>query len=102
MDLREAFEAFYCDQHNLTMEDVKGWRMGNGSYQLPGIASAFRCFRAGFEMNTSDKLRVLGYLSHKGIMSAEEGKGAFFAKSATDAKCVTVYVKQCDTPKTGE
>ncbi len=102
MDLRDSFEAWYCDQHNLTPEDVKDWRMGNGSYGLPGIASAFRCFRAGFEINPTEKFQVLGYLSNKGVLSARQSKGVFFNASQTDAKPVAVYIKQSNTHKTGE
>ncbi len=102
MDLRDLFESFYSDQHNLTIEDVKGWRMGNGSYGLPGIASAFRCFRAGFEINPTEKFQILGYLSNKGVLSAQQSKGVFFNNTQTDSKSVAVYIKQSNTHKTGE
>ena len=102
MDLRDSFEAWYCDQHNVTPDDVKGWRMINGSYALPGIASAFRCFRAGFEINPTEKFQILGYLSNKGVLSAKQSKGVFFNNTQMDAKCVAVYIKQSNTNKTGE
>jgi hypothetical protein len=102
MDLRDLFEQHYADQNELDLAEVRATRLGPDSYLLPTIARAFRYFCAGFEANQADKLRILGYLSNKGVLSAETGKGAFFAKSATDAKHVAVYVKQCEAHKTGD
>ncbi len=55
MDIHELFEDYYCDMHSVDPEVVKGWRMINGSYSMPGVATAFRSFRAGFEANSAEK-----------------------------------------------
>ncbi len=55
MDIQEIFEEYYSDMHSVDPEVVKGWRMINGSYSMPGVATAFRSFRAGFEAKTGCK-----------------------------------------------
>lgn len=102
MDIYELFEQTFADMHDCYPEDIKPFRMQNGSYSKANIATDFRYFKAGFDANQGDKLRVLGYLSHKGVLSASQARAAFFAKTQTDTKCVPVYVKQSDTHKTGE
>lgn len=93
MTIQDIFECYYSDQHSIMVESVKSFRLGNGSYSLPNIARAYRNFKAGFEANSGGSLRIIGFLSHKGLKSASESKGVFFNSAQTQAKCIAVYVK---------
>lgn len=99
MTIHELFERHYADQNDTTPEIVKSCRMENGSYNNLPIARAFRMFRAGFEANTGDKMRLIGYLSDKGLFAADQGKAAGFQKSRSKNAPHAVYVKQCESHK---
>lgn len=102
MDIHELFEQHYSDHNDTTADNVRSCRMSNGSYNNLPIARAFRMFRAGFEANTGDKLKILGYLNEKDLEWIERGDEVSFAAVPTQWEQIPVYVKQCDTHKTGE
>jgi len=102
MDIHELFEGYYSDHNDTTAENVKSCRLSNGSYNNLPIARAFRMFKAGFEANHGEKMQVLGYLSSNGVLSASLSKVAAFREDRTDTYCAAVYIKQCDTLKTGD
>ncbi len=102
MDLNVLFEQAYADRNDMDESEIRSHRMSNGSYDVYPLARCFRWFCAGFESNTGDKIQILGYLSNKGVLSAQQSKGVFFNTTQTDAKSVAVYIKQSNTLKTGE
>lgn len=102
MDLRDLFEQHVEHTTELTAEFAKSHRLSNGSYDNPKLSTAFLWFCAGFKAHPNDKLRVLGYISHKGALKAASGKAAFFNANQTDAKCVCVWAALTDAQKTGE
>ena len=102
MNIHELFEQYYSEHNAIRIDVVSGCRLSNGSYNNLSIARAFRSFQAGFEANTGDKLQILGYLSNVGALRASQGSAAYFKKTPSGSACVPVYVKQCDTHKTGE
>lgn len=102
MNIHELFERHYSEHNDTTTENVRSCRMSNGSYNNLPIARAFRMFKAGFESNQGDKMQLLGYLSKKGSSSASQGRAAFFYTKRTGNATEAVYVKQCDTHKTGD
>lgn len=99
MTIHELFEQHYADQNDTTEEIVRACRMVNGSYNNLPIARAFRMFRAGFEMNSGDKMRLVGYLSDKGVDSASAGQTAAFQKKRSKNAPHAMYVKQCEPLK---
>jgi hypothetical protein len=52
MIIHELFETHYAQHNDTTVDNVKGCRMSNGSYNNLPIARAFRMFKAGFEAKT--------------------------------------------------
>lgn len=102
MNIHELFEAHFASMHDVLEETVRMHRMSNGSYSLPGIARDFRCFKAGLEANSGANMQVLGFLSAAGVLGAQLEKCATFKALRTDTYFVPVYVKQCDSHKTGD
>lgn len=102
MDIHDLFEQHYADQNDTTPAIVRSCRLSNGSYNNLPIARAFRMFRAGFELNKSEKMLFVGYLSKKGIESASQGRAAFFYQKRTANATEAMYVKQRNDHKAGE
>jgi hypothetical protein len=101
MNIHELFEHHYAEHNDTTIENVKNCRMSNGSYNNLPIARAFRMFKAGFEANNAAPMRILGYLTPKGVKSAGESRAAFFNATQTESKCVAVFVRECELSKEG-
>lgn len=109
MTINELFEKHFADQNDIPAEEVKANRLTNGSYKCLMYSRAFRNFKAGFDAGNArfdaentEKMQVLGYMTHKGVLNALSRKGAFFAENQTDAKCVPVFINERNAPKTGE
>lgn len=102
MDLRDLFEQHVEHTTELTAEFAKSHRLSNGSYDNPKLSTAFLWFCAGFRAHPNDKLRVLGYLSNKGVISASQSRAAFFNANQTATKHVPVFIEVSDIHKTGE
>lgn len=49
MDMRESFEAAYEDQTGIAQAVIRSQRMGNGSYLLPSIATAWRWYQLAWK-----------------------------------------------------
>lgn len=99
MDIHELFEQHYSDHNDTTAENVKSCRLSNGSYNNLPIARAFRMFKAGFEANQGEKMRVIGYLSEKEVQDAEHGEETYLCKIPMPGVRIEVFVKQCDPLK---
>jgi hypothetical protein len=102
MTIYELFERHFADQHGYQTWEVKRHRMQNGSYRESKIATAFRMFKAGFEANQGEKMRVIGYLSAKEVQGAEDGEETYLCKIPMPGVRIGVFVKQCDPLKTGD
>jgi len=101
MTIHELFEAHYAAHNDTTPEIVRACRLSNGSYNNLPIARAFRNFNAGFEANKADKFKFLGYVSKKGAVSAKDGKAVMFYTEPSGTATEAVYVKQCESHKSG-
>ena len=49
IEFRRCFEQFWAEQHELRPQDVAEYRMTDGSYRLPGIASHWRTYKRACE-----------------------------------------------------
>lgn len=45
IEMRRHFEAYYAEQHDIRPQEVAVYRMTDGSYRLPGIASHWRTYK---------------------------------------------------------
>lgn len=93
-DIRELFEAEYADRFGMLPEEVKAARLGKDSYNTLTIARCFRFFCAGFEANSGENLRVIGYISNESIEFAIKDSSGLVSQKKTKAKAFEVYVKQ--------
>jgi hypothetical protein len=54
MTRQESFEQFYADQHDVPVETMAKFRwIDRDGYRLPGIASAYRSYCAGWDAQES-------------------------------------------------
>lgn len=102
MNIHDLFEQHISDVLDIPAEAVKLQRLTNGSYSHPRYATAFRMFRAGFEANQAEKLQVLGYLGKEYAKPMTEDEQLYLSPTPTEWETEPVFIKQCDSHKTGE
>lgn len=102
MTINDLFEQHYSDQRGCEPGDVQAMRMSNGSYSRADIATDFRYFKAGYEAGQSNGLILIGYLSPDDVdLAINRWDVKVSAEPRLDAE-VSVFVKQCGSPKNGE
>lgn len=101
MSIHELFERCFADLHDLYPEDVKAFRMQNGSYSKAKIATSFRYFKAGFEANQGEKMQVLGYLGQEYAKPMTVDDQLYLHPTPTEWETVPVFVKDCDALNKG-
>lgn len=58
MTRQELFEQFYADQHDVPVETMAQYRWKDqDGYRLPGIASAYRSYCAGWDASKARDLQ---------------------------------------------
>lgn len=79
MSQQERFEAQYADQHDVPVEAMAQYRMGD-SYRLPGMASHYRTFKAAEDGLLKDAER------HRWLRRYEFDIGSFHGVHEHNAK----------------
>lgn len=99
MDIHELFETYASDHLDIPLDVIRASRLTNGFYSHPRYSAAFRMFKAGFEANQGEKMRVIGYLSAKEVQNAEHGEETYLCKIPMPGARIEVFVKQCEPLK---
>lgn len=102
MTIHDLYEQSWAERHDCTPDSVKSFRLSNGSYSKADLAAGFRNFKAGYEANQRNDMRVIGYLSAKELQDAEHGEETYLCKIPLPGARIEVFVKQPEVSKTGE
>ena len=101
-DIRELFETEYSDRFGMLQSEVKAARLGKDSYNSLSLARCFRFFCAGFHANNGGNLRIIGYMSKKGIDEVGVSAAIQIAQIPTKARIYEVFIKQGSTINSGD
>lgn len=94
MDIRELFEKEYADRFGMTAEEVKAARLGPDSYNALTMARCFRFFCAGFGSNDGGDMRVIGYMSRKGVDEVGVSAAVQISQIPTKTRVIEVFVRR--------
>lgn len=94
MNLHELFEAEYADRFGMLPSEVKAARLGDDSYNSLSLARCFRFFCAGFKANDGGKMRVIGYMSNKGVQEVGVSAAVQISQIPTKSRTIEVMVKE--------
>jgi hypothetical protein len=97
--LHELFETEYADRFGMLPSEVKAARLGPDSYNSLSLARCFRFFCAGFEANDGGKMRVIGYMSKKGVQEAGVSAAVQISQIPTKSRTIEVFVKDGEFSK---
>lgn len=93
-DIREIFEIVYADRFGMLPSEVKAARLGPDSYNSLSLARCFRFFCAGFEANNGGGLRIIGYMSKKGVDEVGVSAAVQISQIPTKSRAIEVFVKE--------
>lgn len=101
MTIHELFEAHYADQKGIDPVEVALFRMANGSYSRAYISTDYRYFKAGFEANQGEKMRLIGYMEKEEAILMAALQSVECGEEPCDDTHVKIYVKHCDSHNVG-